>query len=149
WDAETRPQSARRYTLAGLDVYRCDCPRARRLARACRCREHEAAAGAWRFRTPPGPVEFYDRALGLQRIEPDDDPIVRRRAREAAYPLAVVVDDARDGVTEVVRGADLLEATATQIRIHEQLGLRVPSYLHAPLLLGTDGKKLSKSHAST
>jgi glutamyl-Q tRNA(Asp) synthetase len=68
---------------------------------------------------------------------------------EAAYPLAVVVDDARDGVTEVVRGADLLEATAAQIRIHESLGLRPPTYLHVPLLVGADGKKLSKSHGAT
>jgi glutamyl/glutaminyl-tRNA synthetase len=59
------------------------------------------------------------------------------------------VDDARDGVTEVVRGADLLEATAVQLRIHEALGLAPPSYLHVPLLLGADGKKLSKSHGAT
>jgi glutamyl/glutaminyl-tRNA synthetase len=149
WDEETAPQSARAYTLAGLDVYRCDCPRARRLARECCCRERPAAAGAWRFRTPPGEVAFCDRALGPQRIVPEDDPIVMRADGEAAYPLAVVVDDVRDGVTEVVRGADLLEATATQIRIHEALGLAPPTYLHAPLLLGSDGKKLSKSHAST
>lgn len=67
---------------------------------------------------------------------------------EGAYPLAVVIDDARDGVTEVVRGADLLEATATQIRLHACLGLVPPSYLHVPVLLGTDGKKLSKSQGS-
>jgi glutamyl/glutaminyl-tRNA synthetase len=72
-----------------------------------------------------------------------------RKDGEVAYPLAVGVDDARDGVGEVVRGADLREATAVQLRIHEALGLPRPSYLHVPLLLGADGKKLSKSHGST
>ena len=67
----------------------------------------------------------------------------------AAYPLAVVVDDARDGVTEVVRGGDLLLATATQLRLQEALGVLRPTYLHVPLLLGPDGKKLSKSHGAT
>jgi glutamyl-tRNA synthetase len=149
WDEEVTPQSGRVYSLDGLPVYRCACNRATRLARACRCREAPAAAGAWRFRVPPGPVAFVDRALGRQRLEPDDDPVVMRAGGEVAYPLAVVVDDARDGVTEVVRGADLLEATATQLRLHEQLGLPPPTYLHVPLLLGPDGKKLSKSHGST
>jgi glutamyl/glutaminyl-tRNA synthetase len=149
WDEETAPQSRRAYSLEGLPVYRCDCSRARRLARGCRCREQPAASGAWRFRVPAGPVRFIDRALGPQSIVPEDDPVVMRADGEAAYPLAVVVDDARDGVTEVVRGADLLEATAAQLRIHECLGLGPPSYLHTPLLLGPDGKKLSKSHGAT
>jgi glutamyl/glutaminyl-tRNA synthetase len=68
---------------------------------------------------------------------------------EPAYPLAVVVDDARDGVTEVVRGADLLAATPVQVRLHEALGLPPPTYLHVPVLLGPDGAKLSKSHGSS
>ncbi len=105
-------------------------------------------AGAWRFLTPPGDVAFVDRARGPQRFAPAEDPILMRDG-EPGYPLAVVVDDARDGVTEVVRGADLLDATATQIRLHEALGLAPPTYLHVPVLLGEDGKKLSKSHGST
>lgn len=149
WDEETAPQSTRGYSLEGLPVYRCDCNRAARLARACRCREVRREHGAWRFATPAGAVAFEDRALGPQSILPDEDPIVMRADGEAAYPLAVVVDDARDGVDEVVRGGDLLEATAVQIRIHEALGLALPTYLHTPLLLGPDGKKLSKSHGST
>lgn len=149
WDEEVTPQSRRAYPLDGLDVYRCDCPRARRLARACTCREHPAATGAWRFRVPPGAVSFADRALGPQRIVPEDDPIVTRADGEAAYPLAVVLDDARDGVTEVVRGGDLLDATAVQVRLYEALGLGPPTWLHVPVLLGPDGKKLSKSHGST
>ncbi len=149
WDEEVPPQSRRGYTLDGIPVYRCACSRAVRLARGCRCRDRPAGAGAWRFRTPPGPVEFVDRALGRQRLAPEDDPILLGKDGEAAYPLAVVVDDARDGVTEVVRGADLLEATAVQIRLHAALGLVPPTYLHVPLLLGADGKKLSKSHGAT
>ena len=149
WDEEVAPQSLRDYRLEGIPVYRCDCNRAARLARACTCRDETRAAGAWRYRTRQTPVDFVDRALGPQRIVPEEDPILIRADGEAAYPLAVVVDDARDGVTEVVRGADLLEATATQIRLHEDLGLDPPSYLHTPILLGTDGKKLSKSHGST
>lgn len=66
----------------------------------------------------------------------------------AAYPLAVVVDDARDGVTEVVRGGDLLEPTATQVQIQQCLGLDRPTYLHVPVLVGPDGRKLSKSHGA-
>ncbi len=149
WDDETPPQSQRAYSLYGIPTYRCACNREVRLARRCRCREKDAGQGAWRFRTPPGLVSFTDRACGLKALVPEDDPILMRADGEAAYPLAVVVDDARDGVTEVVRGADLLEATSTQIRLHEVLGLASPSYLHVPVLLGPDGKKLSKSHGSS
>jgi glutamyl-tRNA synthetase len=149
WDEETAPQSRRAYSLEGLPVYRCACNRAARLARACGCRDAPAGRGAWRFRVPPGAVGFGDRALGPQSIAPGDDPVVMREDGEAAYPLAVVVDDARDGVTEVVRGGDLLDATAAQIRLHEALGLPPPTYLHVPVLLGEDGRKLSKSHGAT
>jgi glutamyl/glutaminyl-tRNA synthetase len=151
WDEEVRPQSARTYTLDGLDTYRCSCNRAQRLAGACTCRDRRPALaeGVWRFRTPAGRVGFVDRARGPCRVDPEDDPVLMRADGEAAYPLAVVVDDARDGVTEVVRGADLLEATAVQLRLHEALGLPLPTWLHVPVLLGPDGRKLSKSHGST
>lgn len=152
WDAEVTPQSRRSYTLDGVPTYRCGCPRATRLSWGCRCRFREdaqAGEGAWRFRTPEGPVTVLDRARGALTLPPGDDPIVMRANGEAAYPLAVVVDDARDGVTEVVRGADLIEATPVQVRLHEALGLPLPTYLHVPLILGADGRKLSKSHGST
>ncbi|HCH64975.1 MAG: tRNA glutamyl-Q(34) synthetase GluQRS [Deltaproteobacteria bacterium] len=149
WDAETAPQSTREYPLDGLPVYLCDCSRKQRLGGACACRAQPAAEGTWRFRCPPGSVSFVDRVWGPQQYSPGSDPIVRRRNGEAAYPLAVVLDDARDGVTEVVRGADLLEATAVQVRLAEALGLPRPTYLHVPMLLGADGRKLSKSHGST
>ncbi len=149
WDEEVAPQSRRDYRWGGIPVYRCDCNRAARLARACVCRHQSKTQGVWRYLTRRGPVDFVDRALGPQRIVAEEDPILVRGDGEAAYPLAVVVDDARDGVTEVVRGADLLEATATQILLHEDLEIAPPTYLHTPILVGTDGKKLSKSHGST
>ncbi|MFZ5476073.1 MAG: glutamate--tRNA ligase family protein [Myxococcota bacterium] len=149
WDEEVTPQSRRVYSVEGLDVYRCDCNRAARLARACPHRDAPAETGAFRFRVPRGAVTFVDRARGEVTVEPEDDPVLMRADGEPAYPLAVVVDDARDGVTEVVRGADLVEATGVQVRLHEALGLSPPTYLHVPLLVGPDGKKLSKSHGST
>ncbi len=149
WDEEVAPQSTRNYTLDGVPTYRCPCSRATRLSWGCRCRFQPRDTGAWRFRTPEGRVRFVDRARGPLELPPGDDPVVVRANGEAAYPLAVVVDDARDGVTEVVRGADLLDATPVQVRIHEVLGLTPPSYLHVPVLLGPDGRKLSKSHGST
>jgi glutamyl/glutaminyl-tRNA synthetase len=151
WDEEVAPQSTRTYTTAGLDAYRCACNRAARLAGACRCRDAAAPAGpaALRLRTPRRPVTFIDRARGAHTCVPEEDPVLVRADGEAAYPLAVVVDDARDGVSEVVRGGDLLDATAVQVVIHRMLGLTPPSYLHVPVLLGPDGRKLSKSHGST
>lgn len=149
WDREVPPQSARGYDTAGLDTYLCDCSRKKRLAGECTCRTQPARDGALRLRVPREPVHFLDRARGPQSIVPDDDPILVGRDGRAAYPLAVVVDDHRDGITEVVRGADLLPATAVQIRLYEALGFEPPTWMHVPLLLGPDGKKLSKSHAST
>lgn len=94
-------------------------------------------------------MQFIDRARGLQTFVAEEDPILVRADGEAAYPLAVVLDDVRDGVTEVVRGADLLAATATQVKLYQCIGRTPPTWLHVPLLLGPDGKKLSKSHGST
>ncbi len=170
WDEEVRPQSERDYPLDGIPTYRCACSRATRLSWGCRCRfsppghilavpcpnleggkfghPGTVTSAGWRFLAPPGLVTFTDRARGALTL-PADEPILRRENGEAAYPLAVVLDDARDGVTEVVRGADLLDATPVQVRLHEALGLPLPTYLHVPVLLGPDGRKLSKSHGST
>lgn len=148
WDSEVPPQSTRAYSVKGLPTFRCVCTRATRLYLGCRCRYKEHDRGAWRFDTPRGPVVVSDRVFGRQTFEPDEDPILLRADGEAAYPLAVVVDDIADGVTEVVRGGDLLSATATQIRLYEALGAPPPSWMHVPVLLGPDAKKLSKSHAS-
>jgi len=149
WDEETAPQSTRVYPLDGLPIYRCACSRRQRLEGSCRCRQEASTEGTWRFACPPESVAFIDRAQGAQSHPPGRDPILQRRDGEAAYPLAVVLDDHRDGVTEVVRGADLLEATAVQICIARALGIPHPTYLHVPMIRGLDGRKLSKSHGST
>jgi glutamyl-Q tRNA(Asp) synthetase len=102
---------------------------------------------AVRFRVPDGTVDFGDRVRG--RVEEDvlravGDFVVKRADGPFAYQLAVVVDDAEQGVTEVVRGGDLLSSTARQIALQRALGLPTPSYAHLPLVLGPDGKKLGK-----
>ena len=76
------------------------------------------------------------------------DFIIRRADGLPAYQLAVVVDDAFQGITEVVRGTDLLASTARQIHLQHALGLPTPSYAHHPLAIGIDGKKLGKRSAS-
>ncbi len=158
YDDETPPQSRRSYdhVIAALapHVYRCRCTRAMlagtegRYPGTCRRRQH--ATGAIRFALPPGPVRFIDRRWGPRSVDPTQfgDPILVRRDGLAAYNLAVVADDVADGVTEVVRGSDLLDFTAVQIRLYEALGAPAPTWLHAPLVLGRDGRKLSKSHGS-
>jgi glutamyl/glutaminyl-tRNA synthetase len=74
--------------------------------------------------------------------------LLRRADGCFTYALANVVDDLCDGVTEVVRGADLLEYSAVQVRLWEAFGATPPTWLHAPLVLGPDGRKLSKSHGA-
>lgn len=151
WDAETPRQSDRDYApwLARLPTYACTCTRARPTA-ACTCRDAAHADGAIRFRVPDGTVTVVDRRHGARTVDPAvfGDPVVRRRDGLYTYNLAVVADDIADGVTEVVRGADLLEYTAVQIRLWEAFGAAPPTYLHTPLIEGPDGHKLSKSHGS-
>jgi glutamyl-Q tRNA(Asp) synthetase len=105
------------------------------------------AARAVRFRVGGGTIAFEDRVQG--RVEEEvaravGDFVVRRADGPFAYQLAVVVDDAAQGVTEVVRGGDLLSSTARQIALQRALGLPVPAYAHLPLVLGPDGTKLGK-----
>lgn len=152
-DEELPRQSDRTYVpwLDGLDTYRCVCTRRELATRPCPCGHAAHVEGAVRWRLPSGTVPFHDRRHGPQHVDPTPhgDPVLVRRDGVVTYLFAVVVDDLRDGVTEVVRGADLLDFTAVQIRLWEALGATPPSWLHAPLLLGADGRKLSKSHAST
>jgi glutamyl-Q tRNA(Asp) synthetase len=93
------------------------------------------------------PIYFDDQFLGPQRFEPTalGDVVVERRDGIASYQLAVVVDDAHQGVTRVVRGADLLASTPWQLGLQAALGHDRPIYGHLPLLLEPDGTKLSKS----
>jgi glutamyl-tRNA synthetase len=90
-------------------------------------------------------VAFEDRLMGSQAGVVDDF-VVRRNDGAYAYNLAVVVDDAAQGIEEVVRGADLADSTPRQIWLAGALGLGAPSYAHVPLVLGEDGRRLAKRH---
>lgn len=108
-------------------------------------------ARAWRLRVPSGMVGFQDRCLGAQRQEVAQevgDFVLRRADGLWAYQLAVVVDDAAQGVTDVVRGADLLGSTARQLVLARALGLPEPRFLHLPVVLADDGQKLSKQNGA-
>lgn len=107
---------------------------------------------AWRFRVPEGRVCFEDRLLGPQSQDVSaevGDFVLRRADGLWAYQLAVVVDDADQGVTDVVRGADLLGSTARQIVLARALGLPSPRWMHVPVVAGEDGEKLSKQNGAT
>jgi glutamyl/glutaminyl-tRNA synthetase len=158
WDEETRRQSERDYApvLEALTpfTYYCDCTRAAIQAAGGvypgTCRDRGLTDGAIRFRLPDEPLAFVDRARGrhVTDLRLMGDPILRRRDGLYAYNLAVVADDMADGVTEVVRGEDLLDQSAVQICLWRALGHEPPTWLHTPLILGDDGRKLSKSHGS-
>jgi glutamyl-Q tRNA(Asp) synthetase len=103
---------------------------------------------AWRMRVPSGIFAFEDRAAGLVQSDLErevGDFVVRRADGFWAYQLAVVVDDGAQGVTDVIRGADLLDSTPRQRLLQEALGLPRPRTLHVPLLLDASGRKLAKS----
>lgn len=168
WDGEVLYQSRRDDAYAAaLDtlqnsdaVYPCACSRSQLAAAAHNaageiiypgtCRNglpDGATARAWRVRVPPGITAFNDRIFGemSQDLTHDvGDFIVRRADGLFAYQLAVVVDDAFQGITHVVRGADLLMNTPRQIAVHTLLGLAVPTYAHVPLITNAAGQKLSK-----
>lgn len=117
------------------------------------CRNRGAStteAVTWRFRVPDGEVvSFEDSRLGPQHYvggRDFGDFIVWRRDDTPAYELAVVVDDAAMGITEVVRGADLLVSTARQLLVYRALGLEPPQFHHAPLVLDAHGRRLAKRH---
>jgi glutamyl-Q tRNA(Asp) synthetase len=103
---------------------------------------------AWRFRAPDRDIEFVDRVQGVQTANVArtvGDFVLKRRDGVVAYQLAVVVDDAAQGVTDVVRGADLLSSTPRQIVLQDGLGLQRPTYMHLPIAVSETGLKLSKS----
>ena len=107
--------------------------------------EAERLAGrlSWREGPPAGPVETIDARPSLW-----GDVVLRRKEFPASYHLAVVVDDAAQGVTHVVRGRDLLESTAVHRLLQALLGLPEPRYRHHPLIRDAEGAKLSKSLGS-
>ena len=94
-----------------------------------------------------GPITVHDRLVG-DHTGSVDDVVLRRNDGVPAYNLAVVVDDALQGVTEVVRGDDLLSSTPRQVHLQRLLGVPEPSYLHVPLVLGADGTRLAKRHGA-
>src|SRR4051812_4936119 len=119
--------------------------------------EARRAAGrepAIRFRVPDELVTFDDRFAGSVSFDVAaqlGDFVIAKSDGTAAYQLAVVIDDASAGVTEVVRGDDLLDSTPRQILLYRALGLadRVPAYTHLPLVVGPDGRRLAKRHGDT
>ena len=106
---------------------------------------------AWRFRVSDSPA-FTDLFAGEQRIDlarAGGDFVVWKSAGVPAYQLAVVVDDAAAGVTEVVRGDDLIPSTPRQLLLYRALGLSAPAFAHVPLVVGEDGRRLAKRHGDT
>ncbi len=106
-----------------------------------------ATRHALRMRVGDGEIAYLDRLQGMQcdHLARDvGDFVVRRADRLHAYQIAVVVDDAEQGVTHVVRGADLMSSTTRQIHLQRALGLPTPSYLHLPIAINAAGEKLSK-----
>lgn len=102
---------------------------------------------AWRLRVPDGVIGWTDRRLGPQSqwvSQSVGDFVLRRADGQWAYQLAVVIDDHEQGITHVVRGEDLADNTARQIVLQEALGLARPQYWHGPLVMASDGQKLSK-----
>jgi glutamyl-Q tRNA(Asp) synthetase len=164
WDGEILRQSTRREayraTLAGLEsagrIFQCSCSR-KELAAAgeqshgypgtCRHGPTRPGSTARRFRVSDRPIHFDDLFQGPRDFDLTTcgDFVVERRDGIASYQLAVVVDDAFQGVTRVVRGADLLDSTPWQLDLQTALSLPQPIYGHLPLVVEPDGAKLSKS----
>ena len=176
WDGPIVRQSARRAAheaaLADLEArgltYPCVCSRreVREASEAphvlpgtypgtCRDLSADEVAGrvasgrpaALRLRASGEPVTIVDRLRGPV-TRPADDIVLRRNDGVPAYHVAVVVDDADQGVEEVVRGDDLLDATPSQAHLLDLLGRARPTWAHVPLVLGPDGQRLAKRHGA-
>lgn len=166
WDGEISYQSTRGdhydHALQTLDrknaVYACSCTRKhlRAIASETQCNAYPGTCrdlnlcetnNALRLKVADAEICFTDMVAGLcseNVASSTGDFIIRRRGPLYAYQLAVVVDDAQQGVTNVVRGADLLDNTARQITLQQSLDYPVPAYCHLPVVKTDDGRKLSK-----
>ena len=170
WDAEMPQQSTRGEAYAQafskLPTYPCYCTRSElhdasaphasdgQLVYSGTCRSLTAQQRAqknrrpaWRVAVPDRTICFTDGVFGTVKenlTTQCGDFIVRRSDGVFAYQLAVVCDDAFGGVTEVVRGCDLLGSTVRQLWLYEALGLNAPQFFHVPLLVAPDGRRLSK-----
>ena len=167
WDRDVHYQSARlahygsvaQSLLEDGRAFHCSCTRSElrgtsevgelgaRYPGICRTRAVHDRETAIRVRVDHGEVDFVD---GLQGAQTHDlagltgDYVIVRKDALPAYHLAVVLDDAESGITHVVRGIDLLQATAVHIHLQRTLGLPRPDYLHVPILVNDAGQKLSK-----
>lgn len=167
WDGDITYQSKRLdlYRDAVREIertgmaYRCTCSRREitelglpglegiRYPGTCRIAKHQSTDSSIRVVTDDTSIAFEDGVQGRhqQKLQTDvGDFIIQRRGGLMAYQLAVVVDDADQGITEVIRGSDLLSSTPRQIYVQRLLGLDQPVYLHLPVAMHTDGDKLSK-----
>lgn len=134
-------------------LYACDCSRKEfdgAYPGTCRNRHDVHSPHATRFRLTDEALAFRDRWQGPRHYDPArlGDPVVLRRDGLFAYQFAVVVDDAFQQVTHVVRGADLLDSTPWQLALFEALGHPAPDYAHSPVVTEPDGRKLAKSRRS-
>lgn len=136
-------------------AFACRCSRSDLAAAAgvhLRCVEHPSGPhAAWRVRLPRETVAFNDGIRGryAQDLAQEvGDVVVRRTDGFWAYQLAVLVDDEQQGITQVVRGADLLDSTPRQIALQHLLGYSTPAYAHLPVVREANGSKLGKSLAS-
>ena len=165
WDGDCVRQSDRHEAYAqvldrwfshGL-AYACTCSRKQLepyggiYPGLCRNLGHAPDDGAIRLRVPELEYRFTDRVQGEHRQHlgrEAGDFVIRRRDGFYAYQLAVVIDDAWQGINNIVRGADLLDSTPRQLFLQELLGIAHPRYLHVPLITQPDGHKLGKSYRS-
>ncbi|UYZ84076.1 tRNA glutamyl-Q(34) synthetase GluQRS [Entomomonas sp. E2T0] len=164
WDGEILYQSSRLadYELVidklfnnGL-AYACTCSRKQLenysiYPNFCRDALKPRLDAAIRIRVPELIYQFIDRVQGnfSQHLGQEvGDFIIKRRDGFFAYQLAVVLDDSEQGITDIVRGADLLDSTPRQLYLQELLGFSMPKYLHVPILLDVNGHKLSKTQCS-
>jgi len=122
----------------------------RRLTAEERTVRAAAKRPSLRFAMPDRPVSFIDEAAGEQSFPPGagGDFVVKRADGIISYQLAVVVDDDAMGITDVLRGYDLLDSTPRQLLLYEALGMQAPRFAHVPLLLGPDGARLAKRHGA-
>jgi glutamyl-Q tRNA(Asp) synthetase len=170
WDRSVLYQSRRLEAYAAVAerlladgrAFRCRCSRSEiraandgesgRYPGTCRDRHLEPGDAAVRVRVDPGLVTFDD---GLQGTTETDlaaslgDYVVVRREELPAYHLAVVLDDAEQGITTIVRGIDLLESTAAHVHLQRVLGLATPQYYHLPVVVNEQGQKLSKQSGAS
>lgn len=147
------------YLLNKRQAYRCSCSRKQLQANHGRhpqhCRDDVTSRDqpfAIRFALNDDQRHWHDQLLGPQRqtVRAEiDDPVILRKEGFFAYQLAVVVDDIQQGITDVVRGSDLLDMTAQQLQIYRAFEATPPRWLHIPVIVNSHGQKLSKqNHAS-